>query len=125
MAPAANIDPSALPEVLLSTDLIATCASTGAGTPANRDGRKNTAVVRTTIVHKGSVIERSELNMKRLQACDVKIPKIPPEGISLESVERQLILKALEKSGGNRSKAARLLHVPRHVLIYRLEKYGM
>lgn len=82
-------------------------------------------VERCVILRKGSVIERSELNMKRLQACDVQIPEIPPEGISLESVEKQLILKALEKSGGNRSKAARLLHVPRHVLIYRLEKYGM
>ena len=81
-------------------------------------------VERCVILRKRSVIERAELNLKQTQACDVHIPEIPPEGISLESVEKQLILKALEKSGGNRSKAARLLHIPRHVLIYRLEKYG-
>jgi DNA-binding NtrC family response regulator len=34
-------------------------------------------------------------------------------------------LTALEKSGGNRSKAARMLQIPRHVLLYRLKKYGI
>ncbi|MFN2368801.1 MAG: sigma-54 interaction domain-containing protein, partial [Desulfurivibrionaceae bacterium] len=50
---------------------------------------------------------------------------IPDEGISLEEVEKSLIRKALEKSNGNRSEAARLLKVPRHVLIYRLEKFDL
>lgn len=49
--------------------------------------------------------------------------EIPPEGISLEEVEKELIRKALARSGGNRSEAARLLRIPRHVLIYRLEKF--
>jgi len=51
--------------------------------------------------------------------------EIPPEGISLEEVEKELIRKALVRSGGNRSEAARLLKIPRHVLIYRLEKFEM
>jgi len=51
--------------------------------------------------------------------------EIPPEGISLEEVEKELIGKALVRSGGNRSEAARLLKIPRHVLIYRLEKFEM
>jgi len=51
--------------------------------------------------------------------------EIPDEGISLEEVEKTLIRKALEKSKGNRSEAARLLQVPRHVLIYRLEKFDI
>ncbi len=50
---------------------------------------------------------------------------IPDEGLSLEEVEKTLIRKALEKSGGNRSEAARLLKIPRHVLIYRLEKFDL
>jgi len=53
------------------------------------------------------------------------VPEIPDEGISLEEVEKGLIKKALEKSANNRSEAARLLRIPRHVLIYRLEKYGL
>ena len=44
---------------------------------------------------------------------------------SLPEIEKQAILTALEKSGGNRSKAARMLQIPRHVLLYRLKKYGI
>lgn len=52
-------------------------------------------------------------------------PEIPDEGIALEDIEKAYIFKALEKAGQNRSEAARLLKIPRHVLLYRLEKYGM
>jgi len=43
-------------------------------------------------------------------------------GIDLESVERSLILKALDKAGGNVTRAARLLGLSRRTLQYRLEK---
>jgi len=49
--------------------------------------------------------------------------RIPPEGISLEEVEKEMIVEAMRMSNGNRSQAARLLKIPRHVLIYRLEKF--
>jgi two-component system NtrC family response regulator len=46
-------------------------------------------------------------------------------GASLEEIEKQAILDALQKSGGNRSEAARMLQIPRHVLLYRLKKFGI
>ncbi len=49
---------------------------------------------------------------------------LPPHGISLESVERELILKALEKFNWNQTQAAEYLDVSRRTLIYRMEKYG-
>jgi len=58
-------------------------------------------------------------------SCEGLSLEIPPEGISLEEVEKELIRKALARSGGNRSEAARLLKIPRHVLIYRLEKFDI
>ncbi len=51
--------------------------------------------------------------------------KIPDDGISLEEVERGLIVQALEKAGGNKSQAARLLGVTRRTLYSRLEKHGL
>jgi transcriptional regulator with PAS, ATPase and Fis domain len=48
--------------------------------------------------------------------------EIPDSGIDLEAVERSLILKALEKAGGNVSRAARLLGLSRRTLQYRIEK---
>lgn len=50
---------------------------------------------------------------------------LPENGISLEDVERSLIVKALQKSGGNQTKASRLLGVTRSALIYRMEKYNI
>ena len=51
--------------------------------------------------------------------------KIPEEGISLDSIERLVISEMLERTGGNQSKTARLLQIPRHVLLYRLKKLGI
>ncbi len=54
---------------------------------------------------------------------------IPPDGIDLDSatqaVERKLISRALELSGGNRARAARLLGITLRSLRYRLLKLGM
>ncbi|MCS7023783.1 MAG: sigma-54 dependent transcriptional regulator [Bryobacteraceae bacterium] len=50
---------------------------------------------------------------------------IPEEGISLEGVERELLLRALQKADWNQSKAARYLDISRKTLIYRMEKYGL
>jgi two-component system NtrC family response regulator len=51
--------------------------------------------------------------------------ELPETGISLESVERELILRALEKCNWNQSKAARYLDVSRRTLIYRMEKFRL
>lgn len=51
--------------------------------------------------------------------------EVPAEGITLEAVERRLILSALERAGGNKSKAARLLGLSRDTLRYRLEKFNV
>lgn len=54
-----------------------------------------------------------------------RMDTIPESGISLEDTERRLIRATLKKTNGNRSHAARLLKIPRHVLLYRLKKFGM
>jgi two-component system NtrC family response regulator len=50
---------------------------------------------------------------------------LPEEGISLEGVERELLLRALEKFHGNQTQAARYLDISRRTLIYRMEKHGL
>ncbi len=50
---------------------------------------------------------------------------LPDDGISLESVERELILRALERFKGNQTHAAKYLDISRRTLIYRMEKYGL
>jgi len=59
-------------------------------------------------------------------ATGEKIPcDLPEEGVSLEQVERSLLLQALERAGGNKTAAARLLGLSRATFRYRLEKYGL
>lgn len=50
---------------------------------------------------------------------------LPEEGVSLEEVERSFIIQALERTGYNQTRAAKLLGITRHTLMYRLEKYNI
>ena len=50
---------------------------------------------------------------------------LPATGIDLDGLEQQLVRQALEKTGGNVSKAAKLLGVSRDTLRYRMEKYQL
>ncbi len=49
----------------------------------------------------------------------------PMEECTLEEMERFLIEKALERAGGNKSHAARLLNIHRRSVYNRLKKYGL
>jgi two-component system NtrC family response regulator len=53
------------------------------------------------------------------------IGPLPDDALSLVDLEREIIRRALAKCGGNKSKTASYLGIPRHVLVYRLAKYGM
>ena len=50
---------------------------------------------------------------------------LPRQGISLEAIEKELILRALDRCDWNQTRAARYLDLSRKTLIYRIEKYGI
>ncbi len=52
-------------------------------------------------------------------------PRIPPQGIVLDEVEKEYLLEALRMKKGNKNQAARLLGISRSALLYRMEKYGI
>lgn len=51
--------------------------------------------------------------------------ELPDEGISLEDVERELILASLHKHNWNQTRAAAFLNITRSTLLYRMEKFGL
>jgi transcriptional regulator with PAS, ATPase and Fis domain len=53
------------------------------------------------------------------------IASLPPGGVNLADLERRLIEEALTRAKGNKSRAARLLGLPRGQLYSRLEKHGL
>jgi transcriptional regulator with PAS, ATPase and Fis domain len=50
---------------------------------------------------------------------------LPDEGVSLEQVERNLVIQALTRTGWNHTKAAALLGLNRDQIRYRIEKFGL
>lgn len=50
---------------------------------------------------------------------------LPPEGISLDLLEKELIERALERFEGNQTRAAQYLDLTRKTLVYRMEKHGL
>jgi len=47
------------------------------------------------------------------------------DGMSLEDNERSLLVRALEKTNGNQTQAARLLRVTRDTLRYKMKKFNL
>ncbi len=51
--------------------------------------------------------------------------ELPDDGLDLMGLERAVIAAALAKHDGNQSATARYLQLPRHKLLYRMEKFGL
>jgi transcriptional regulator with PAS, ATPase and Fis domain len=64
------------------------------------------------------------LQEERVSLANVAV-SLPPQGLSLEQIERSLLQQALERSHHNKSKAARLLGLSRATLRYRLKKFSL
>ncbi len=85
-------------------------------------------VERLVVLTRGRTITVDDLPealRRERPALDSLHLELPPQGISLEAVERELILRALEKFNWNQTQAARYLDLSRKTLIYRMEKYGL
>ena len=50
---------------------------------------------------------------------------LPDDGYPLEQLEKEVVVQALERNNWNQTAAARFLRIPRHTLIYRMEKYDI
>jgi two-component system response regulator PilR (NtrC family) len=50
---------------------------------------------------------------------------LPEAGVSLKDMERELIIKTLEKTSGNKNAAAKMLRITRRLLYLRLAEYGI
>lgn len=83
-------------------------------------------VERAVIITGGGVISRSDLPSHVAYTGEILgTQDIPSEGMSLEDMERILIIKALDKARGNKTEAARLLGVTRRRLYSMMERLGV
>jgi len=85
-------------------------------------------VERMVILRKSDMLTESDLPsdfMPDYAKNDDKPDIAVKKNLTFHEAEKKLILDALREFAGNKSKAARYLNIPRHVLIYRLKKYGI
>ncbi|HUI67232.1 MAG TPA: sigma-54 dependent transcriptional regulator [Nitrospirota bacterium] len=97
------------------------------GWPGNVRELEN-SIERASVLRRGEAITPAELPDKlRKEKASVEniILNLPDEGLSLEDLEKNLIIKALEKHKGNQTRAAEYLGITRPTLIYRMDKYGI
>jgi len=59
------------------------------------------------------------------ETAGLPLGPLPAGGCSLVEMEKEVIRRALALCGGNRTRTAAYLGVPRHVLVYRIDKYGL
>jgi DNA-binding NtrC family response regulator len=93
------------------------------GWPGNIRELRN-AVERAMLLAEGPWLEPADFPLTSRSATTDGF-QLPPQGIDLEALEHQLVIQALERSGGNQTKAATLLGMNRDQIRYRIEKYGL
>jgi two-component system response regulator AtoC len=83
------------------------------------------AVERAVLLSDGGTLQPCDFDMLGDgDGVEGSIP-LPAAGLDFEKLEKDLVLLALERSGYNKSRAARLLKMDRDWLRYRMEKHGI
>ncbi len=86
------------------------------------------AVERFVVLARNELVELKDLPAKFCAAPSrsrSQVVELPAEGYSLEAIEKEVVVQALERNDWNQTRAADFLQVPRHTLIYRMEKYDI
>ncbi len=79
---------------------------------------------RLVILLPGQVVGAGNLQLAPPQGQQGDL-RLPAEGVVLDELEAELIRQALERTAGNRTRAARLLGLSRDTLLYRMKKYAI
>lgn len=97
--------------------------------PGNCRELKN-VIERAIILGNGDTLtlEHLPMEMASMESSQGETPvsafHLPPEGIDIEEVEKELIRQALETTDWNQSKAAKKLHMGTDAFRYRMKKFG-
>jgi len=97
--------------------------------PGNVRELKN-ILERAIILSDGKDIQARHIGIKPLNEISGSGIPIPEptgkvEDLSLEEMEKNMIIEALRKSKGNKTEAAKSLHLTRRMLYSRMKKYGL
>ncbi len=82
---------------------------------------------RAILLSDGPVLSREDVAGRLQMRKPVELNRydLPEDGLDLEAFEKEMIRKALERSDGMATRAARLLHMNYKAFLYRMEKFGI
>jgi transcriptional regulator with PAS, ATPase and Fis domain len=86
-------------------------------------------IERAILLEEGNMLQPGSIQFASRHARTLERPApkqaVPKTDLSLKNSERNLIVQALEKTGGNKTKAAALLGISRDVLRYRMKQFKL
>jgi two-component system response regulator AtoC len=86
-------------------------------------------IERAMVLAEGDVIGEADLPDRLKRREDARLLALSSDELSIKKttrfIEEQLIRRALEKTGGNRTAAARLLEISHRALLYKIKDYGI
>jgi two-component system, NtrC family, response regulator AtoC len=83
------------------------------------------AVERAMLLTEQDTLQASHFPMLTPRAAEGHDLELPAAGVNLEHLERDLVVQALQRTGGNQTRAAALLGLNRDQIRYRIEKFGL
>src|SRR3954449_1576841 len=83
------------------------------------------AVERAMLLAEGEWVTPELLPVIASRASTAQTMELPHEGVNLDTLERELVVQALRRTGGNQTKAAALLGLNRDQIRYRIEKFAL
>ncbi len=94
--------------------------------PGNVRELENVVSRAVLLARDSGVVDADDLHLPQpVKRVDALVREFPAGGVDLAQLERACIRRALEHTAGNQSRAARLLGISRHALIYRMQKHGL
>ena len=83
------------------------------------------AIERAMLLTDGDWLTPEMLPVATSRSSTAQTMELPEDGVNLEILERELVVQALRRTGGNQTKAATLLGLNRDQIRYRIEKFGL
>ncbi|HKV99765.1 MAG TPA: sigma-54 dependent transcriptional regulator [Vicinamibacterales bacterium] len=97
---------------------------TSYGWPGNVRELRN-ATERAMLLTMGDTLEPADFPIATAESAAAHAVALPPQGLDLDETERSLVLQALERTGWNQTRAAKLLGLNRDQIHYRIEKFKL
>ena len=97
---------------------------TSYGWPGNVRELRN-ATERAMLLTMGETLEPADFPIASAEGTAAHAVSLPPQGLDLDETERSLVLQALERTGWNQTRAAKLLGLNRDQIHYRIEKFKL